>query len=561
MGQNAATLRCNNNCPINSEFVDEFYRRTGASPIFAVELLRFLQDRNILKENSWGIWEEAVSVSEWANVPLKLTRTEALIESRLNQLREDLLDVLKIASVEGYEFTAQVAVSITGFDERTILRMLSDELGRKHGFVQETNEEHIGNGMVSHFRFVNVRYQDYIYNGINAGEKRLLHEKVARSLENLYGDRSAQIAIRLAQHYGLGQIPIKAVDYLIETGSQQASNHQRELALENLEQALSLARKHDYIPGIVNALRFIAVKVKLQLQRPSDESYSEARDLLEECIKLAEKHEMLEAQSYALRNMGRVSRRLDGADKAMYFYMESLGIAKRLNTEQGKQLIRACLLNIGVLASDGDRFKDAEFYYQKSCSLAEEINDDVGQVNSLMNLSGCQRRMAKTKQEMFKIAEESLNRAEQINDNLSASDKSVGIKILRARIFIDQGNVGLAVGILRESIVTAQQEDFEKRIYEGLEAFAYLLAASQPQNSLLPETIGFVYDSLGNSGRRRINELKQQTMSCYAEGKFEEDEQRGSAAFKEARQQENTANADLVNKVLTALNTIATSDK
>ena len=69
------------------------------------------------------------------------------------------------------------------------MRLLSRELDKRHRLVQETGEVRIGKQFVSWYRFGHVLFQQYLYDDLSAGERRLLHGDVAAALETLYEGR------------------------------------------------------------------------------------------------------------------------------------------------------------------------------------------------------------------------------------------------------------------------------------------------------------------------------------------------------------------------------------
>jgi len=477
------------NCQVDTSFIDEFYRRTDGRPLFAVELLRFLKDARVLVPNALGVWEKSPEAPDWKQLPHRNTLFDTLIESRLNQLDEQMREMLTIASVEGYEFTAQVIAEETGMEERTILRLLSNVLGREQDLVREVSEERIGNRVLSRFRFTNVCYQEHIYNNIGMGEKRWLHGEIAQTLESLYGEDSTQIASLLSHHYYLGKKWEKAVDYLIELGLQQASNAQYGDAQVTLLRALAIAREVDYTCGIIDALRFLVVK--FHLAKGSRENYLEAQTLLEECISRARKVGEQGALSFALRAEGRVLTFLNRNTEAMYSYMESLSIAKQMGD---KQSIAAALNNIGVLAGIENRFEDAYRYGEMRLKLDEEMQSDSGRVIAYMNLAD-RRRMIAIKESRpgdLTKAEELIIKAKEINARLVNFSRAIGIKLTHARINIGQGKKHSAANLIHVALVDACERDIPRRITQGLLAFIDLMLAFDPENPVVVNAVRFV---------------------------------------------------------------------
>jgi DNA-binding SARP family transcriptional activator len=113
--------------------LDETFRRslfeqTGGHPLFTIELLRELEGRGDLVQDSEGRWSPTTTL-DWGKLPAKV---EGVIEERVGRLEPRLLDVLNVASVEGETFTAEVVAPVVGVDERVLIRALSQELDKRH---------------------------------------------------------------------------------------------------------------------------------------------------------------------------------------------------------------------------------------------------------------------------------------------------------------------------------------------------------------------------------------------------------------------------------------------
>jgi ABC-type oligopeptide transport system substrate-binding subunit/DNA-binding SARP family transcriptional activator len=216
-------------------FRDALFRHTGGHPLFTVELLRAMQARGELIQDEDGRWVEG-AVLNWDRLP---ARVEAVIEERVGRLEEELREVLAVASVEGETFTAQVVARLQGVRERELLRALSQELAARHGLVQELGEVRVDGHFLSRYRFAHALSQRYLYNGLGAGERRLLHGEVAEALEALYGGQSETIVARLARHYAQAGQADKAVKYLSRAGDQARLAYAHEEAVAHYRRALA----------------------------------------------------------------------------------------------------------------------------------------------------------------------------------------------------------------------------------------------------------------------------------------------------------------------------------
>ena len=197
-------------------FRQALFQHTGGHALFTIELLRAMQERGDVVRDEAGLWIEAPTL-DWETLP---PRVEAVIEERVGRLEEGLRDILSVASVEGESFTAQVVARVQEVGERQTLHKLSLELGKRHRLVREQGALPVGRQRLSQYRFAHALFQQYLYNGLGAGERALLHGQVAGALEDLYGSagRVQDVAVQLAHHYDEAGDDERAQEYYTLAG-------------------------------------------------------------------------------------------------------------------------------------------------------------------------------------------------------------------------------------------------------------------------------------------------------------------------------------------------------
>lgn len=205
---------------LDATFRNELFARTEGHPLFTVELLRTLQERGDLVHDAEGKWVTSPTLN-WEALP---ARVEGVIEERIARLEDNLRETLHIGSVIGYEFAAQVVARVQQVQERELLKSLTRELEKRHRLVLEQGEIKVGQQFLSQYRFVHALFQQFLYNELGAGERRMMHGEVAETLEQLYGERAGEIAVQLARHYQEAGDDEKGATYLIRAGdaAQQA---------------------------------------------------------------------------------------------------------------------------------------------------------------------------------------------------------------------------------------------------------------------------------------------------------------------------------------------------
>jgi DNA-binding SARP family transcriptional activator/tetratricopeptide (TPR) repeat protein len=200
---------------LDEAFRERLFRRTGGHALFTVELLRGLQERGDLVRDGGGRWVEGPRL-DWERIP---ARVEAVIAERVGRLPKDMQRLLVVASVEGEEFTAEVAARIQGAEGREVVRILSGPLGMEHRLVAAKSVRRIDDRRLSGYRFRHSLFQQYLYGRIDEVERAELHEAVGLALEGLHGPASGEVALQLTRHFEAAGLVVKAVDYRLEAGN------------------------------------------------------------------------------------------------------------------------------------------------------------------------------------------------------------------------------------------------------------------------------------------------------------------------------------------------------
>jgi ABC-type oligopeptide transport system substrate-binding subunit/DNA-binding SARP family transcriptional activator len=224
---------------LDQGFRTALYHQTQGHPLFTVELLWDMQQRGDLVRDEQGDWVEGPTLN-WKTLP---ARIEAVIKERLDRLGQNLRDILAVASVEGERFTAQVVAQVQGIGERQLLQALSQELENRHRLVRSHGEVETGDHFLSRYRFTHTLFQQYLYNHLSPGERRLLHGEIAAALEEFYAGQTGKITVRLARHYAEAGQANKAVDYLLQTGDRARNLYANREAISFYQQALTFLRE------------------------------------------------------------------------------------------------------------------------------------------------------------------------------------------------------------------------------------------------------------------------------------------------------------------------------
>ena len=226
---------------LSSRFRGLLHRQTRGHPLFTIELLRGLQERGDLIQDPEGRWIEGQAL-DWGRLP---ARVEAVIAERIGRLPQPLQSALRVASVEGEVFTAEVVARVRAAAEGEMVERLSDELERRHRLVRAEGILRIDGQRLSRYRFRHILFQRYLYNSLDEVERVQLHEAVGDTLEALYADQSeplVAIAGQLARHFQEAGIAQKAIGYLQLAGERAVQLSAFQEAIAHLSRGLALLK-------------------------------------------------------------------------------------------------------------------------------------------------------------------------------------------------------------------------------------------------------------------------------------------------------------------------------
>jgi adenylate cyclase len=255
-------------------FRDMLYRQTHGHPLFTVELLRGMQERGDLVRDAEDRWVAGPAL-DWETLP---ARVEAAIAERIGRLAQPLRAALRVASVEGEVFTAEVLARVVGAGEREMVQRLSSELDRRHRLVRAQAIERLGAQRVSRYRFRHNLFQQYLYDNLDQVERSYLHEDVGTVLETLFADRASgtaeaasttAVAVQLARHFEESGITEKAIRYLHQAGDRavQLSAYREATAhlTRGLELLVALPDPGDAQSRLARAEQELALQISLGL--------------------------------------------------------------------------------------------------------------------------------------------------------------------------------------------------------------------------------------------------------------------------------------------------------
>ncbi len=173
------------------------YQETEGNPLFVVETVRMgLLGGRGTSHRSSGKTPAA------SGAPLSPT-VQSVIAARLAHLSPLASELVSLAAVIGRAFTWSVLAQASHLDEEMLVRGL-DELWRKR-IVREQGEDA--------YDFSHDKIRAVAYAGLSSARRRLLHGRVAETLEVLYADALDQVSGHIASHLEQADRVEEAITY------------------------------------------------------------------------------------------------------------------------------------------------------------------------------------------------------------------------------------------------------------------------------------------------------------------------------------------------------------
>jgi DNA-binding SARP family transcriptional activator/tetratricopeptide (TPR) repeat protein len=224
---------------LDEEFREDLYRHTDGHALFTVEMVAAMRDRGDLVRDERGRWVVRAPV-DWGWLP---PRVEATIAARVDRLPAEARRDLEVASVQGETFVAEVVASARHVPEDETARRLGSLTAPTQALVEYAGSERVGTNRVHRYRFRHGLFRQFLYDGIAAQDRTLLHQAIGRSLVDLHGDGVDDIAGDLARHFDAAGDVDAAIDYHQRAGRRAAAMSATAAAIAHLRRALELTER------------------------------------------------------------------------------------------------------------------------------------------------------------------------------------------------------------------------------------------------------------------------------------------------------------------------------
>jgi DNA-binding SARP family transcriptional activator/predicted ATPase len=220
--------------PTFGQFV---HAQTEGSPLFMVDLLRYLRAKQVIVAENGG-WTLGGALPDLARDLPESVRS--MIERKIEQLGEADRQLVAAASVQGYECDAPILAEVLGTGTAAVEERL-DALERLHGLVRRQREHQFPDGTLAVcYRFVHGLYQNALYARLTPSRRAELSRSVAEALLGRYRDRSAEVAAEVAFLFEAARDVTRAVEYFAAAAERAAQVHAHGEAVTLAQRGLGL---------------------------------------------------------------------------------------------------------------------------------------------------------------------------------------------------------------------------------------------------------------------------------------------------------------------------------
>ncbi|MCB9137551.1 MAG: AAA family ATPase [Caldilineaceae bacterium] len=394
---------------LDDAFRQQLYHHTQGHPLFTVELFRQLQQEGGLIQDEDGAWTAEGNL-RWDKLP---KRMEGVIEERCERLTAELRECLTVGSVEGEQFTAEIVAQVQATDVRGLVSQLSKTVQDEQHLIQAQGVRRIGGKRISSYEFTSSGIQAYLYQSLDEIERSYLHEDVGNALEALYQEEAAEIAVQLARHFALAELPEKAIPYLRQAGDQAAAGYAHIEAIRHYSRALDLvpdeeqetryelllareyaysmlgergaqARDLDALMQLVEEREDISKKMEVTLRRAEYAvrigDFSGALAVSQVAIELAQQAGDAKQEAWARYRCGSACWQLGRYDEARQYLNEALALTNEQSAPDIEANVR---YELGVISYYEDKYAEAIGQLQTAQTLFAELSDGKGEARCI----------------------------------------------------------------------------------------------------------------------------------------------------------------------------------
>lgn len=359
-----------------TSFVETLFEQTAGLPLFVQGMLRMYRTTGSLGEDEHGR-TVLTSIPGPDTMPSEIN---ALFAEQIRQLPPELQHLLKVASVQGSVFVAEVMGRILGIGETELIHQLDDQLRRQFHLVAPGRTISVHN-IVSHtYQFEHSLLRDYVHSQLAGFERGHYHTITAEAMLESYGDGQHEMASNIAFHFDQANNRAKAARAYIAAGDHAMDRSEFDLATSLFARVgeLKVFREDPY--STAQALVGMGNCARAKGDAASAATY------LNQAFDLAKRRGVRVVEANCLTSLGM----LDYDAGRMHHGAERLGQAVAIHLELGNLREGSRSLSLRALMLHGQGlYDDAEAVSRQAIDFAQELGDDMLLVSGKIALANC----------------------------------------------------------------------------------------------------------------------------------------------------------------------------
>mgnify|MGYP002622672051 CR=1 FL=1 len=337
-------------------------RKSDGNPFFVFEIVRGLQESNVLTRRPDGSWVMACEIED-IRIPSSVLD---LIHARLDVLNQEEQELLDVAACCGFEVDPLLVAAAMGTPEIAALKLFG-RVERHHGLLVTNGRRYV---------FDHHQIQEAIYGGMPPLLRERYHEKLAEALE-ARGEASGEDArVELCTHWLHSPHPARALAYLDRALERLAATYRNAALCRIAERALG----HQALltgPDRVGVL--------LRLRRALDMlgRRGEERRILDEALALAREGAEGELLARVLAEDGGHLERTGHRERAVSRLQEAVRLARQADAPATEANVSRVL---GTTLVYLGRYDEARRESQTALRLYQQLGDPWGEAAATANL-------------------------------------------------------------------------------------------------------------------------------------------------------------------------------
>ena len=375
------------------------YRESEGNPLFVVETMRMGMAEHRGPEQPPG--EPAA-----ASPPALLSPTiQAVVAARLEQLSPSARELVNVAAVIGRAFSFEVLKQVSGVDEDLLVQAL-DEMWQRR-IIREQGADG--------YDFGHDKLREGAYAALSRARRRLLHRRVADTMERLYGSSPDAHLADLAYHFYQAGAWEQAAAYGQRAAEQAYRLYASRAAIEQFTRALDAAQRgsippsaslyrgrgqayetlgefeqaqHDFTRAL-EAARTTHDRVA-EWQSAIDlgflwagRDYAQAETWFRQALILSQSLDDPALHARSLNRIGNWHLNVEQPHEALRYHREALAIFQQLHDTRG---IAETLDLLGMASYLCGDLVGGTVYYRQAIALFDELGNREGLTSSLATL-------------------------------------------------------------------------------------------------------------------------------------------------------------------------------